>query len=110
MRNLVTVALLLMLLLGLNACTSIIPYHKPDIQQGNVIAQTQVNKLKKGMSKQQVIAILGAPLVKPAFITNQLSYIYTNKVNRGKYTQKRLILQFKHDKLVSGMGDFKLPF
>lgn len=110
MRKLATITFLSMLLLDLNACTKIIPYYKTDIRQGNVVSQTQVNKLKKGMSKQQVISILGTPLIQPAFVTGQLNYIYTNKPGHGKYTEKRLILQFKHDKLVSGMGDFKLPF
>ena len=110
MRNLATIAFSLMLLLGLSACTKIVPYYKKDIQQGNVISQVQVNKLKKGMSKQQVIAVLGTPLVQPAFVTDQLSYVYTYKANRRKYRQQRLILQFKQGKLISGTGNFKLPF
>ncbi len=110
MRKLITIAFFLMLLLNLNGCTRIVPYYQHDIQQGKIISQTQVNKLRKGMSKQQVIVILGTPLIQPAFDTDPLIYVYTNKPNRKKYTEKQLILQFKQNKLLSGSGDFKLPF
>jgi len=110
MRQITLISLLIALLISLSSCTKIVPYYKPDIQQGNIITQTQVNKLKKGMSQKQVIAVLGTPIVKHAFYNNQLIYVNTNKPNRGKYTEERLILQFKHNKLMSGKGDFKLPF
>ena len=110
MRKIAIIILSCSLLIGLNSCTKIVPYYKPDIQQGNIITQTEVNKLKKGMTQNEVIAILGTPIVENSFYTNQLIYVNTNLPNRGKYTEKRLRLEFKHGKLISGQGDFKLPF
>ena len=106
----INIFLLTILLIGLSSCTRLIPYYKPDIQQGNIITQTQVNQLKKGMTEKQVIAILGTPVAEKTFHNNQLIYINTNKPNRGPYTAKRLILQFYRGKLATGQGDFKLPF
>ncbi len=110
MRTIAIITLCCSLLITLASCTKIVPYYKPDIQQGNMITQTDVNKLKKGMDQKQVIAILGTPVVENAFFTNQLIYVNTNLPNRGQYTEKRLILNFRHDRLISGKGDFTLPF
>lgn len=110
MRKIAIIIFSCSLLLELNSCTKIVPYYKPDIQQGNIITQAEVNKLKKGMTKNEVINTLGTPIVKNAFYTNQLIYVNTNLPNRGQYTEKRLRLEFKHGRLISGEGDFKLPF
>ncbi|MSP53058.1 MAG: outer membrane protein assembly factor BamE [Gammaproteobacteria bacterium] len=86
------------------------PYKRPNIQQGNIITQAEVDQLKPGMSKTQVIEVLGSPVVQNGFNDNELAYIETDQINGGKITQKRLILNFKQDKLVSGEGDYQLPF
>lgn len=109
MRQLLIV-LLSLSLLSLTACTKIVPYYKPEIQQGNVVTQTQVNKLKRGMTEKQAIAVLGTPVVQQAFNTNQLVYINTIMPSSGITTEKRLILQFKNNHLVATKGDFKAPF
>lgn len=112
MRKLIilTLSLSLLSLMGLTACTKIVPYYKPDIQQGNVISQTQVNKLQRGMTQKQVIGVLGTPVIEQAFDTDQLVYVNTNMPGSGKITEKRLVLRFKHDRLVSTKGDFKVSF
>jgi len=110
MRKLAILSFLITILIGLSSCTRLVPYYKPDIQQGNIITQTQVNKLKKGMSKNQVITALGTPVVENGFYRNQLIYVSTYQPGHGKYTVKRLVLHFKQGKLISGQGDFKLPF
>jgi outer membrane protein assembly factor BamE len=91
------------------SCTKIIPYYKPEIQQGNVIAQDEVSQLHKNMSKQDVIALLGTPVVQNTYNDNRLVYVNTRLPNRGKYTEKQLILSFKDDKLISASGDYDLP-
>jgi outer membrane protein assembly factor BamE len=108
MRKLALVSICLFVL-GLTSCTSIVPYYKPEIQQGNVISQQQVNQLRRGMTQQAVIKILGNPVIKPAFNTNQLMYVNTVKPGRGPTTEQRLILHFKNNHLVSADGDFTFP-
>lgn len=109
MRKLIILTLSL-LILSLTACTNIVPYYKPDIQQGNVISQAQVNKLKRGMTQKQAIGVLGTPVIQQAFDTNQLVYVNTNMPGSGKITEKRLVLRFKQDRLVSTKGDFNVSF
>lgn len=96
--------------LSLSACISWVPYKRPDIQQGNIITQAEVDQLKPGMSKTQVIAIFGSPVLQNSFNENELVYVETDQINGGTITKKRLILTFRQDKLASGSGDYQLPF
>lgn len=97
-------------ILGFSACTKIVPYYKPEIQQGNQITQAQVGKLRHGMTQQDVIKILGNPVVQPGFNRNQLVYINTIKSSDKPTSEQRLVLNFKNDQLASGYGDFRLSF
>src|SRR5258708_39303822 len=45
---------------GLGACT---PIYQLDIQQGNLFSKTQVEALKPGMTKRQVMLTMGSPSV-----------------------------------------------
>jgi outer membrane protein assembly factor BamE len=78
----------------LSACTSIVPYYKPTIQQGNIVTPKQMASLKKGMSEKEVIALLGDPVLKPVFDRYELVYMYTNEPNREPRTEAKLILSF----------------
>lgn len=47
-----------------------------DIQQGNVVTQEMVGRLKPGMTRSQVRFIMGTPLVADAFHANRWEYVY----------------------------------
>ncbi|HXF65751.1 MAG TPA: outer membrane protein assembly factor BamE, partial [Burkholderiales bacterium] len=51
------------------------PY-KMDIQQGNVVTQEMISKLRPGMTRSQVRFALGTPLVVDPFRTNRWDYVY----------------------------------
>ena len=82
-------------------------YH-PDIQQGNNLTATQVKQLKVGMSKAEVINLLGTPILEDVFNPNRLLYVYTDLPNHGDFSEKKMILYFKNDHLVkiTGTSDF----
>jgi outer membrane protein assembly factor BamE len=108
MRNICSLILITFLL---TACTDMIPYYKPEIQQGNIITQSQVNQLKLGMTRTQVIHLLGEPVVKNSFKDDELAYIYTDEPNLEPRAESKLILYFNsNNKLVSGEGSYRLPF
>ncbi len=50
-----------------------------DIPQGTPISQEQVNKIKVGMNKSQVIYLIGSPAFKDTLTPNRWDYIYTYK-------------------------------
>ena len=91
------------------ACSNWI--YRIDVPQGNFLDERDVKELRVGMSKDQVVYVLGHPVVEDSFNKNTWYYVYDMKrgmEKRGKDFQKQLILEFKDEKLVSAEGDFEL--
>lgn len=79
------------------------PY-KMDIRQGNYITPEMRDKLKIGMSRQQVRYVLGTPMISDAFHGGRWDYVYRLE-QHGKLVEKQhLTLYFDKDNLVR-MGD-----
>ncbi len=99
-----TVIFISALLLG--ACIK--PY-QPDIQQGNIINNSDLRELNYGMSKQEVLFILGTPMVIDPFNTQRWDYFYSRRNQQRKDTEQRVITAiFDGDKLVELKGDVTL--
>ena len=79
----------------LSSCT---PY-KMDIRQGNFVTPEMRDKLKLGMSRQQVRYVLGTALVSDAFHNNRWDYVYRLKQGEKVVEQQNLTLYFDGDKL-----------
>ena len=80
------------------------PYHI-DIQQGNVVTQEMVDRLKPGMTRQQVRFVMGSPPLVDPFHKDRWDYVYyLNKAGRV-VEQRRLILLFDGDVLKRVEGD-----
>ena len=91
--------------LPLGAC-NLLTVHKLDIQQGNVVTQEMVDKLKPGMTRAQARFVLGTPLVADAFHRDRWDYFYSFKVGaEGIAETRRLTLIFQGDVLHSVQGD-----
>ena len=84
--------------------------YKLDIQQGNLIVQKDINKLRAELSKNQVVFVMGSPVADDSFSDDKWVYIntYSNR-NKDTKTSKRLELYFKDDKLVWAKGDYEIP-
>ena len=79
--------------------TVISPY-RIDIQQGNVVTQEMISKLKPGMTRAQVRFALGSPLIVDPFRADRWDYVYMYQ-KQGKETERRNIaVIFEEDKLV----------
>jgi outer membrane protein assembly factor BamE len=78
--------------------------HKIDVQQGNVVTQEMVAKLKPGMTRQQVRFVMGTPPISDVFHADRWDYVYY--LNRGGRVveQRRLVLRFEGEllKLIEG--------
>jgi len=81
--------------------------HKITIQQGNVISQTMVDKLKPGMSKNQVKFVMGNAVINNTLNADRWDYVYSAKIRGGETISKRLSLFFAKDKLTHFEGDFQ---
>lgn len=79
--------------------------HKITVQQGNVITQEMVDKLKPGMSRSQVAYVMGEPVLRNTFNENRWDYIYTIDVPGYFNTDIRMSLFFEGDVLSYFTGD-----
>nr|VFJ62305.1 MAG: SmpA / OmlA family protein [Candidatus Kentron sp. FW] len=83
--------------------------HKIDIQQGNVITQEMVDRLKPGMNKRRVLFVLGTPLIVSAFNRDRWDYVYTFQPGGGEREQRKLTLFFEDNRLQRIEGDVVTP-
>tara|TARA_B100000686_G_C16771850_1_gene965687 strand:- start:1763 stop:2080 length:318 start_codon:yes stop_codon:yes gene_type:complete len=80
--------------------------HKITVQQGNVITQEMVDKLKPGMSKSQVAYVMGEPIFQNVFDGSRWDYIYTITMPGMFEDERRLSLYFKDGKLDRFLGNY----
>lgn len=95
--------LLLLAFLPLGGCGLL---YKLDVQQGNLFDQEQVESLKPGMSKRQVLLVMGSPSVVSPFDSNRWDYVSTIRRGRGKMDTRDLVLHFDGDSLARIEGDY----
>lgn len=72
--------------------------YKPDINQRNYLSQNEVNKIHKGMTQNEVISILGTPMLKDPFGTQTWFYIFRQQVGHEKVKQQTLTLKFNQSR------------
>lgn len=76
------ILILAIITLTIVGCTSY-DYSREKVQQGNLISSTQLDKLKIGMSKEDVAILMGTSLISQTFQNNRWDYAYTWQ-KRGK--------------------------
>ena len=71
------------------------------VQQGNVIEESKVESLKIDMSKEQVIFLLGEPVLDNIFDNNRWDYVYFRKRDPEETQLNMVSIFFEEDKIVS---------
>ena len=84
--------------------TAISPY-RIDIQQGNVVTQEMISKLKLGMTRSQVRFALGSPLVVDPFRTDRWDYVYMFQKQGKELERRNITVIFEDEKLARIDGD-----
>jgi outer membrane protein assembly factor BamE len=81
--------------------------YRADVQQGNVVTQEMIDKVRIGMDKRQVRYALGTPMLVDVFHQDRWDYVYT--FGRGSKPQefRRSALFFEGDRLVRIAGDLQ---
>jgi outer membrane protein assembly factor BamE len=108
------ILIILSALLALSACKqnvelpALISPYRIDIQQGNVVTQEMVSKLKAGMTRAQVRFVLGSPLVTDMFHGDRWDYVYLMQKQGKADERRRLTVIFDGDKMVTLEGDIVL--
>jgi len=105
-KNLAALTLALSLLSGCSVIERLV--YRIDINQGNYLEATDVDRLRFGMNKEQVRFVLGSPmLVEPSY-PNTWYYVYYKQPGHEESIQKNLILTFDDQNLLIGMtGDYQ---
>jgi outer membrane protein assembly factor BamE len=96
--------MLLLAALLISACA---PY-KMDIRQGNLVSPEARELLKPGMTRIQVRALLGTPLIADAFHPERWDYVYQLERGGKLAESQRMSLYFEGDKL-SRIDDANMP-
>jgi outer membrane protein assembly factor BamE len=73
--------------------------YKMDIRQGNYLTADMRDKLKLGLSRQQVRSVLGTPMINDVFHANRWDYVYLLEHEGKLVEQHRLTLYFEGDNL-----------
>jgi outer membrane protein assembly factor BamE len=81
--------------------------YKQDVQQGNLLETDQIDALKPGMTKRQVMLILGTPAIQSPFHEDRWDYVSSYKDGRGNIDLKRLTVFFDDNVLVRTEGDYE---
>jgi outer membrane protein assembly factor BamE len=107
-----TLMLLILLVVALTGCSSWNPIarlhpYRIDIQQGNLVTQDMLDKLKPGMSPSQVRFVLGTPLIVDPFHKERWDYVYTLEKDGTLVEKRHITVLFENDKFKGLEGDVK---
>ena len=79
--------------------------YRIDVQQGNYVTQDVAGKVKQGMTKAEVRAALGTPLLIDIFHANRWDYYFSNVKGGRAEDRTRLSVFFENDKVVAITGE-----
>ncbi|MCR4332880.1 MAG: outer membrane protein assembly factor BamE [Sulfuricaulis sp.] len=103
MRHMLFAAILALLLSG---CLSV---YKVEVQQGNVVTQEMIDKLKPGMTPSQVRFVMGTPLIVDPFHQDRWDYYYyLRRSNEASGESQRVTVVFKNDLLIAVQGNTRI--
>mgnify|MGYP001275375625 FL=1 len=80
--------------------------YKLSVQQGNVITQEMVDRLKPGMTRNQVAFVMGKPVLSDPFNDDQWVYVYSLEVPDSFTQTFKMVLAFEGDTLATVTGDY----
>lgn len=96
-------AVLLLAALLLSGCGLI---YKQPLFQGNLLDKKNVEQLQPGMTREQVVSLLGTPPLADPFHANRWDYVATERRDHGDTQVKNLTLWFENDALAKMEGEY----
>lgn len=89
---------------AINPVNWITPY-KVDVIQGNFVSKEQVEQLRPGLSRDEVKALLGTPLLASLFHADRWDYVFTMKRQGVESQSFKYTVYFKDNLLERFEGD-----
>ncbi|MFN2333255.1 MAG: outer membrane protein assembly factor BamE [Wenzhouxiangellaceae bacterium] len=96
-------AFMLMVIAPLIGCNVV---HKQNVQQGNVLEPDDMEQLEIGMTKRQVMVLLGSPAIQSPFHSDRWDYINSFARRGGKAEQRTLTVEFQNDQVSDFHGNY----
>ena len=86
------------LILSLTGC-GFFQIRRPIIIQGNEITKANASQLRTGMTPEEVIAIMGTPVIVHTFTANRIEYAYTYNNGSKLTSEKHVTCIFNNNRL-----------
>ncbi len=83
--------------------------YRADLAQGNFVEQSQVDKLRAGMTPEQVRFVMGTPMLIDPFDSSRWYYVHYLREGWSDPKIENLVLLFQGGRLIDMQGDFKRP-
>jgi outer membrane protein assembly factor BamE len=78
--------------------------YRIDIEQGNIVTQEMVEKLRPGLSEAQVRFVMGSPQIVDPFEPGRWVYLYNLRRGNGENVENRFVLWLENGSLVRWEG------
>lgn len=82
-----------------NRLVALITPYRMEIVQGNAITSEQIARVRPGMSREQVLELLGTPLVASMFHADRWDYVFTIRRQGAEAQRRSVVVWFKDDRL-----------
>ena len=100
-----SITLLFCAIITLSGCV-----YRMDIEQGNRVSSEKLADLKPGLTKKQVVFLIGEPAIEDLFHANEWFYVYYIKHGDDQsIEQKSMKLTFEGDYLAEITGNIDVP-
>ncbi len=107
MRQLI---ILILCAVALTACGIKVPgVHRIPVQQGNYLEYKDVSQVKVGMSRDDVKAILGTPVVGALFNKSRWEYVYKLRTEKYGLFENLYTVYFEDDLVTRFESDIEPP-
>ena len=98
--RIITLLLSLIITLTLTQCVSY-DFSRRITQQGNLLPQSKIERLKIGMSKNDVALLMGTSIMSPTFNNERWDYAYTWRRGSGPIEIRHASLYFSRGSLAN---------
>jgi len=95
--------LLVLAVLAISASIAGCSIYRPDINQGQVISYEAVSELNQGLTKNEVLDLLGTPLVRDSFHQDRWDYVYYLIDRNRNITRQQIVTVLFEDGILTNV-------
>lgn len=83
--------------------------YRPDVHQGNLVTKEMIGQLEVGMARQQVMFVMGEPLIQSALHRQRWDYVYYVNPRYGNEEMRKVTLYFDDEDRLTKIESTPLP-